>query len=250
MDDRPTSWLRAAIRAAWHRLDVHPVEVLALVILTVGSVAALGVLWLQRTDATAPDLPGAGSGELEALASTGASEAAGSGAEGAEADGDPAVGDVVVHVTGAVTQPGLVTLDAGGRVADALDAVGGPTSDAVLDGLNLARPVTDGEQIVVPDAEAIAAGAVGGDGSDDLPPEGASPSPPATEAGRLPDGRLDLNRATAEQLTELSGIGPSLSERIVDHREANGPFAVPGDLRDVPGIGERTFQNLADDIGV
>ncbi len=118
---------------------------------------------------------------------------------------------VVVHVSGAVRDPGLVSLVGPARVADAVRAAGGATSAADLSAINLASPVADGDQIVVP--------AVG-------------------ERGEAGDGLIDLNRATAQDLIRLQGIGPVLAERIVAHREEHGPFDSVEALLDVPGIGE------------
>lgn len=146
-----------------------------------------------------------------------------------------------VHVTGEVARPGVVRLPPGARVADALRSVGGPMPTAHLEGLNLARELNDGEQILVPSRDDLATAGLdaGADASID---EGSG-------AWRA-DGKLDLNRATASDLEELPGIGPVLSERIIAYREENGPFGEVGDLRAVAGIGERTFQSLADLIAV
>lgn len=141
---------------------------------------------------------------------------------------------LVIHVSGAVNSPGVVQVPDGARVHDVLTAAGGPRPDAHLDALNLARHVADGELIQVP-----AVAAVGTEGS---------PSP--ADGARRPDGTLDLNRASASELEELPGIGPVLARRIVEHREANGPFVEKGQLREVPGIGERTFQSIADHVSV
>ena len=118
---------------------------------------------------------------------------------------------VVVDVSGAVEAPGLVTLAVGSRVSDAIEAAGGATADAVLDSLNLARRVADGEQIVVPRA---------GD---------------AESAG---GGLINLNQADAGELEQLPGVGPVLAARIVADRDANGPFASVDDLGRVPGVGD------------
>lgn len=149
---------------------------------------------------------------------------------------DPVGGPLVVHVAGAVHSPGVVQLRAGDRVADALQAAGGATDDASLASLNLARPLVDGEQVLVPTvAEAATAG----------------PGEPAAAAGaQLPDGRLDLNSATAAELEELPGVGPVLAGRIVAHREEHGPFADAAELREVSGIGEATWASLRDLVGV
>lgn len=160
-------------------------------------------------------------------------------------DATPA--EVVVHVTGAVVAPGVVTLDGGARVADAIAAAGGATGEARLDHLNLARPLEDGEHVHLPvdgeDPPPVTMGPGSGAGGAGGPGGGAG-------IGGGGDAPVDLNRATAEELQRLPGIGPSKAEAVVRHREQHGPFAVPGDLREVPGIGEKTFQQLADLVTV
>ena len=143
---------------------------------------------------------------------------------------------VTVHVAGAVARPGLVRLPVGARVADAVEQAGGLLLDADPAGLNLARPLADGERVDVPRLGDAAAG----------PSTGTGDPTPAVDA----DGRLDLNRATAADLEELPGVGPVLAQRILDWREANGPFTAVGQLREVSGIGERTFQGLAEQVTV
>lgn len=129
-------------------------------------------------------------------------------------DADPASRQgFTVHVSGAVLDPGLVTVAEGSRVADALLAAGGVRSEADLAAINLAQPVRDGDLIVVPSVGSSRPGGTGDDG-------------------------IDLNRATAAQLEELPGVGPVLAARIVAHREEHGNFAEVEDLLDVPGIGE------------
>lgn len=153
-------------------------------------------------------------------------------ADGSDGWGIGAPVGPVVHVSGAVREPGVVTLPDGARVADAVDAAGGAMPDARLALLNLARVVDDGERIHVPRV------------GEDAPP---LPDPPSR--GVLPDGRIDLNAASAEELETLPGVGPARAEAIIAEREAR-PFRVPGDLRRVPGIGEATFQRLAPLVAV
>lgn len=139
---------------------------------------------------------------------------------------------VVVSVVGLVNRPGLVTLPSGSRVADAIEAAGGllPGTDAAS--VNLAAVLSDGQQIAV----GIPGGAA---------PAGGDPS---TAGGS--GGRVDLNRATAADLDALPGIGPVLAQRIVDYREAHGPFRNVDQLDDVPGIGPAVFAQLADRVTV
>ena len=169
-----------------------------------------------------------------------ASVAPGSPSDPAPDDG-PAM--VVVHVTGAVGTPGVVSLPAGARVADAVLAAGGLTGAAAPELVNLARPLVDGEHVHVlrdgeepPPTVGIAPG-----GSD---PSGVA-GPSAGSGGVGPDGRIDLNRASAAELETLPGIGPARAAAILEHRATHGPFEAAGDLRAVPGIGEVTFQRLA-----
>ena len=146
--------------------------------------------------------------------------------------GAPVADGPVVHVSGAVGMPGVVTLTTAARVADAIEAAGGAMPDARLDALNLARLVDDGERIHVPRV------------GEDAPPPADAPS-----RGILPDGRINLNAASAAELETLPGVGPARAQAIIAEREAR-PFRVPGDLRRVPGIGEATFQRLAPLVAV
>ncbi|WP_448612249.1 ComEA family DNA-binding protein [Geodermatophilus sp. URMC 60] len=156
---------------------------------------------------------------------------------GVAADSDSAA-TVVVSVVGSVARPGLVTLPAGARVADAVAAAGGLLPDTDPASVNLAAVVSDGQQVAVavPGAEVVGgaagAGAAGGAG---------------TAAGA---GPVDLNTATAADLDALPGIGPVLAQRIVEHRERNGSFRSVEQLDDVPGIGPTTYAELAELVTV
>lgn len=140
-----------------------------------------------------------------------------------------ATAPLVVHVSGWVAEPGLVTLGAGARVGDAVAAAGGSLPGASLDGLNLASAVSDGEQVVVPGPDAEPAPSVERDGA-------------GGEAG----GLVDINTASPSQLETLPGIGPVIAERIVSHRESSGRFENVEDLLDVPGIGESKLASIRD----
>lgn len=135
--------------------------------------------------------------------------------------------DVVVHVAGAVANPGVYRLPADRRVIDAVQVAGGLAPDAQADAINLAAPLVDGERIYVP--------RVG-------EPVAPAAAQPATSAP--PAGPVDINRATADELDELPGIGPSTAAAIVAHRDQHGPFASVDDLADVRGIGPAKVEAL------
>ncbi|MFE5120689.1 helix-hairpin-helix domain-containing protein [Streptomyces sp. NPDC056669] len=162
---------------------------------------------------------------------------------------------VVVDVTGKVRRPGLRKLPPGARVADALEAAGGVRPGADLSGLNRARPLVDGEQIVVgapaggppaPGAAADpAAGAPNAPNGPNAPhdPNVANGANPPAGPG-VPGGSVSLNSATAEQLDTLPGVGPVLARHIIDYRTQHGGFRSIDELREVNGIGERRFADL------
>ena len=139
---------------------------------------------------------------------------------------------VYVHVAGAVRRPGLFRVADGARVARAIERAGGPARKAALAGVNLAARVQDGQQIVVP----LAAPAAGAGAAD--PSAGAE----SAEAGV--GVKPSLGSATIEQLDEIDGIGPTLAERIVEHRQESGGFASVEDLGEVEGIGEKRLETL------
>ncbi len=151
---------------------------------------------------------------------------------------------LLVHVVGAVSAPGVVEIPTGSRVADALSAAGGATAEAGLAGINLARPIVDGEQLVVPTLAELAAG---GPPPGAAPGEGA-PAPGAPGAAGGGDGTLSLNAASAAELESLPRIGPALAGRIVSWRDTNGPFVSVDDLLDVPGIGVKTLDGFRDQV--
>lgn len=150
---------------------------------------------------------------------------------------------VVVHVVGAVSAPGVVTLDGGSRVVDAVTAAGGMRSDADPDRVNLAAPLSDGQRVVIP--------VLGQPPPIDV---GTSPSAPADgetgNGGSSAAGPIDLNSADAAQLDSLPGVGPATASAIISHRDRNGPFTSVEDLLDVRGIGEAKLEALRDLVTV
>ncbi len=134
---------------------------------------------------------------------------------------------IVVHVSGEVESAGLVQVPSDARVADVIAAAGGVTVRADLLGVNLAEPVADGQQVVVPSGSGRSTAAV-----------------PAVEA----DSRIRINEADASALETLPGVGPVLAGTIIAHRDEYGPFRSVEDLLDVPGIGEQKLAALRDRV--
>ena len=133
---------------------------------------------------------------------------------------------LLVHVVGAVRRPGLYRVADGARFADAVRAAGGATSDAALEQVNLAAPVVDGLQVVVPRT---------------APPVAAGSSGPASA---VPGGPVHLNLATIEQLDALPGVGPVTAQKILDYRERHGAFTSVDQLDAIPGIGPARIDQL------
>jgi len=211
--------------------EPRPGELRGAIVLLAVALAASLALWFDASRRPEPPpMPVAvPAGPSAALDASDAGRADGSDGWGMAAD---VPRGPVVHVSGAVMNPGIVTLPERSRVADAIDAAGGAMPDARLDRLNLARIVEDAERVHVPRV------------GEDAPP----PDEPAS-LGVLPDGRIDLNAASQAELETLPGVGPARAQAIIAEREARA-FRVPGDLRRVPGIGEATFQRLAPLVAV
>jgi competence protein ComEA len=171
---------------------------------------------------------------FSAFAPKGQSEvvAPGAGATGVSesASAAPSGVAIFVHILGAVAAPGLYELHEGDRAVDAVAAAGGFADGADQSQLNLARFVTDGEQIVVPVV-------------------GAAPPPAAgtvTGGGAVVAGKVNINTADAAALETLPRVGPAMAARIIEWREANGRFTSVEDLLSVPGIGDKMLETLRD----
>jgi competence protein ComEA len=139
---------------------------------------------------------------------------------------------LLVDVAGWVRRPGVYEFTEGARVIDAIDAAGGARSGAVLEALNLAAPLTDGTQILVPR-----------EGQ-----EGAAPAP--VTGGAVAGGLVNVNSAIATELEELPGIGEVIAQRIIDYRTENGPFATVDELLDVSGIGDAILESIRELVTV
>lgn len=223
----PTWWRSAAALASAARARCSAPAAaagagLALVVLAAVAVAAFRTTTSPPVELTLPRAAGPG--------------AAAAGGGGGSEDGG-ADGEIVVHIAGAAVHPGLYRLPARARVADALDAAGGPAAEADLDALNLATRLTDGERIYIPRKGEVAAGLVADAGA------------PAGAAGAA-GGPVDLNAATSAQLVALPGIGPATAEAIVSYRREHGPFRSVDQLLEVRGIGPAKLAALRDKVRV
>jgi len=211
--DRALEWLE------W----VGPTRVVGSAVVVLAVVA--GAYWLVRPPAPSPEssLP---------FASTPTTVMSGGVDSTVRAVADTTDSTVVVHVAGAVAAPGVYELPVGSRVVDAVAVAGGPVVDAQSDAVNLAAVLVDGERVYLPKEGEVVPAAV-------------SPSDAST-----PAGPLDLNRATAEQLDDLPGVGPATAAAIVAHRDTNGPFSSVDDLADVRGIGPAKLAAIRDLVTV
>jgi competence protein ComEA len=155
------------------------------------------------------------------------------GTASAPASASPSPEVVVLEdVAGWVRRPGVYEFTEGARVIDAIDAAGGARSGAVLEALNLAAPLTDGTQILVPR-----------EGQ-----EGVAPAP--VTGGVVAGGLINVNSAIATELEELPGIGEVIAQRIIDYRTENGPFATVDELLDVSGIGDAILESIRELVTV
>lgn len=257
--ERLPLWLR--LRCGLERRSVVALGL----VLIVAAVFAAQHFWTGRTQPVrAPDVVGEAAGpggEVGPSPSPGAppdpdgalAAGAAGGAAGAGSGAGAAAGGVVVDVRGKVRSPGVQRLPAGSRVADALRAAGGVRPGTKTDGLNRARLLIDGEQVVVggPVAPGAGAGAVGGAGAapGSGAGSGAGPAAGGAAAGAgggtgAAAGPVGLNTATAEQLDTLPGVGPVLAQHIIDYRTEHGGFRSVDELREVNGIGEKRFADL------
>ena len=202
---------------------------IGLAILVVAAVV-IGVIWYRIGIGAGSESPP----RRQTLTSTSPQSAPASAGSGTSSTTDRRDG-LVVHVAGAVSTPGVVELAAGARVIDAVEAAGGALEDADLDRLNLAAKVADGQRILVP--------RVGEPGAPDVTSSDGVPG--GSDGTSAPDGLVNLNTASSTDLEALPGIGPVLAAAILAERERRGGFRSVQELRDVHGIGEKRYAELA-----
>ncbi|WP_435198104.1 helix-hairpin-helix domain-containing protein [Janibacter sp. GS2] len=234
--DRAPRVLQLPSTLAQGRYGVSRQAIIGVVLVVAVAVAMLGGRYLLARGESAPEPVGVeepGEGAPFAPSGTGPPTAA-DGAATAPAAAPPSPTEVTVHVVGQVKRPGVVSLPAGSRVTEALEEAGGETSTADLTGVNLARPLVDGEQVVVPE-----------------PGESPVPAAPGTAgAGGAPaapggSSQVNLNTADLTTLETLPGVGPVLGQRILDWRAEHGQFTAVEELGEVSGVGEKTYAQLA-----
>ena len=164
-----------------------------------------------------------------------------SGAPSIAREAKPAAGAgaLVVHVAGAVRRPGVYRVPAGSRADAAVRMAGGFSRRGDGAGVNLAAPLQDGQQVVVPRRGAGPVAVAGGGAA-----SAGSPGAAGSGSGAPPGAPISLSSATVEQLDTLDGIGPTLAQRIVQDRDAHGGFRSVEELRQVEGIGDKRFDAL------
>lgn len=156
---------------------------------------------------------------------------------------------IYVDVGGAVVHPGVVSVAEGSRVFEVIEAVGGTTSEAETKYLNMASECSDGQKLYIPtvsEAEDAAGSGVQSSGLFSADPSAISSQ--SSEGGG--ETKVNINTATSEELQTLSGIGPSMAQRIIEYRQANGSFQSVEDLTDVSGIGDKTLEKFISKICV
>ncbi|MFI9779108.1 helix-hairpin-helix domain-containing protein [Streptomyces sp. NPDC051956] len=222
-------------------------SVIALVVVLVAAAGfAVHHFWTGRAQpVSAPEVvrsaaPEGAAGQLDAgqAPDAGSSAPAPAGASAAGGQAGAAAAGIVVDVSGKVRSPGIHRLPAGSRVADALRAAGGIRPGVDPTGINRARLLADGEQVVV--GAPVAPGGTGSGGS----AGSASSAGTGAGTGAAAAGPIGLNTATAEQLDTLPGVGPVLAQHIIDYRTEHGGFRSVDELREVNGIGDRRFSDL------
>lgn len=151
---------------------------------------------------------------------------------------------IIIHITGAVRLPGIVKLEEGSRIEDAINKAGGLTEDADISKVNLAFVLEDGVKIKIPSNSDI------GDLEEDIVNNGSGENILEDFENSSESTLLNINKATEQELQRLPGIGPSLASKIIKYRNEMGKFSNVEDIKNVNGIGENKFENIKNNISV
>lgn len=148
---------------------------------------------------------------------------------------------IILHITGEVNSPGIIEIEEGARLADAIEAAGGLTENADINKINLAYPVKDGQKINIPNVNSVDTGSYITDNiGENIIIEDISSN----------TNLVNINTATQTELETLTGIGPSTALKIIKYREENGKFKAIEDIKNVSGIGDSKFEAIKDEICV
>lgn len=151
----------------------------------------------------------------------------------AESDGKTTAAQIYVDIGGQVKNPGVYTVKEGTRVFEVIEKAGGLTEDAFIEQINQAEAVTDGQKIVIPSSEDVQQSLM-----------------PQTASGKDSSGLVNINSADSQTLQEIPGVGPATAEKIIAYRTENGRFSSIEELKNVSGIGDKTFEKMKDKITV
>lgn len=151
---------------------------------------------------------------------------------------------IMIHITGAVKKQGIVILEEGARIIDAIEMAGGETEDADLNKLNLAYVLEDGEKLYIPTKNDKEGEYISSDSGENVVIENSG-NTSSTKAEII-----NINTANKEKLETLNGIGESTANKIIKYREENGKFKTIEDIKNVPGIGDAKFENIKEYITV
>lgn len=157
---------------------------------------------------------------------------------------DEEVENIKVYITGEINNSGVYELKKGSRVIDLIKLAGDLTKDGDLNAINPARTLRDGESITIPKKVSVDSSTEEDATSNDLS------TSQSVKSGKTKEGLININKATKEELMELPGIGEVKSQAIIDYREENGSFVSIEDIKEVSGIGDKTFEKIKDKITV
>lgn len=153
-----------------------------------------------------------------------------------ETDKESDINEVVVYISGAVKNPGVLTMTSEDRLADAIEMVGGTVDGADMNAVNLAEKLSDGKHYIIPKI------------GENVAPSGNNQVSASNSKGS--DDKININTATAEELDKLPGVGESTAQKIISYREESGGFKSIEELKNVNGIGDKKFEDMKDSVTI